>query len=209
MGAGYRLSSMAVNPDPKPGRWILPLVILGMVAFTYFFVRELPEASTETTLVSSPGTSTTAAPGDGSTTTTGATTPVDPAAQAYVDAINAINQELQVQRTELVTVNNAFNQDPREVEFPEAEDRFEAVATETQALADQMRGLTPPAGLEANQDALQTALDTAVASINEALAGLRSTDTGERRNGAVDAYVQAATDYETEVTNTLNAASSG
>ena len=37
---------MAFNPDPKPGRWILPLVVLGMIAFTYFFVRELPEAST-------------------------------------------------------------------------------------------------------------------------------------------------------------------
>src|SRR3970040_1221947 len=57
---------MAVNPDPKPGRWILPLVILGMVAFTYFFVRSLPEASPDTTLVSGP---TTTVPADGETTT--------------------------------------------------------------------------------------------------------------------------------------------
>lgn len=200
---------MAVNPDPKPGRWILPLVILGMVAFTYFFVRELPEASTSTTLVSSPGTSTTTANGDGgSTTSTGATVTVDPETQAYIDAIDAINQELQVQRTELVTVNTAFNQDPREVEFAEAEDRFEAVVAATQGLADQMRGLTPPSGLEANQEALQSALDNAATSANAALEGLRSTDTGEQRNSAVDAFVEAATNYETEVTNTLNAATS-
>jgi hypothetical protein len=38
---------MALNPDPKPGRWILPLVVLGMVAFTYFFVRALPEGAEE------------------------------------------------------------------------------------------------------------------------------------------------------------------
>lgn len=201
---------MAVNPDPKPGRWILPLVILGMVAFTYFFVRELPEASTSTTLVSSPGTSTTTGSGDGATTTTttGGTAAVDPETQAYLDAIDAINQELQVQRTELVTVNTAFNQDPREVEFADAEDRFVAVVAATQGLADQMRGLTPPAGLEANQEALQSALDTAATSANAALEGLRSTDTGEQRNSAVDTFVEAATNYETEVTNTLNSATS-
>jgi hypothetical protein len=179
-----------------------------MIAFTYFFVRELPEASTQTTLVANPGSSTTAGTGGGSSTTVAGTTVIDPETQAYLDAIDQINQDLQVQRTEIVTVNTAFNQDPREVEFEEAEQRFEAVVTTTQALADQMRGLTPPAGLEANQTALQTALDTATTSVNAALEGLRSTDTGEQRNAAVDAYVQAATDYETEVTNTLNAATS-
>lgn len=200
---------MAVNPDPKPGRWILPLVILGMIAFTYFFVRELPEASTETTLVSNPDTTTTAGNGDGGdgeTTTTQAST-LDPATQAYLDTIDGINEELQVQRTELVTVNDGFNADPREVEYADAEDRFEAVATSTQALADQLRGLTPPVGLEGNQEVLQNAVDLATVSANEALAGLRSTDTGERRNAAVDAFVQAATDFDTEVTNTRNAAS--
>jgi hypothetical protein len=92
---------MAVNPDPKPGRWILPLVVLGMVAFTYFFVRELPEASTETTLVSSPGTTTTVPGTEGSTTTgPGNGTTLDPETQAYLDEIDAINEELQVQRTD-------------------------------------------------------------------------------------------------------------
>jgi hypothetical protein len=201
---------MAVNPDPKPGRWILPLVVLGMIAFTYFFVRELPEASTETTLVAGPGTTTTVPGGDsgdgGSTTTSGSATPLDPDTQAYLDSIDSINEELQVQRTEIVTVNDGFNADPREIEYSDAEDRFEAVVTTTQGLADQLRDLTPPTALEANHATLQTAVDLATVSANEALAGLRSTDTGERRNTAVDSYVQASTDFETEVTNTHNAA---
>ena len=198
---------MAVNPDPKPGRWILPLVILGMVAFTYFFVRELPEASTETTLVSGPDTTTTTGEdnGDGVTSTTQASN-LDPETQAYLDAVDGINEELQVQRTEIVTVNDGFNTDPREIEFADAEDRFEVVASATQALSDELRALTPPIGLEANQTALQTQIDLATVSANEALAGIRSTDTGERRNAAVDAYVQAAADFDTEVTNTHNAA---
>ncbi len=198
---------MAVNPDPKPGRWILPLVVLGMVAFTYFFVRELPEASTETSLVSGGSTTTTVAGGDGDgSSTTQATTALDPAVQAYLDTVDSINEELQVQRTEIVTANDGFNADPRTVEFPDAETRFEAVVTATQGLADQLRALTPPTGLEGNQTNLQASVDLATVSATEALEGLRSTDTGERRNAAVDSYAQAATDFGTELTNTHNAA---
>ncbi len=201
---------MAVNPDPKPGRWILPLVVLGMVAFTYFFVRELPEASTETTLVSGGDTSTTVDPGDGSgdgqTSTTQAQTPLDPAVQAYLDTVDGINETFQVQQTEIVAANEGFNADPRTVEYDEAESRFDAVVTATQALSDQLKALTPPAGLEGNQTNLQASVDLGVISATEALAGLRSTDTGDRRNTAVDSYVQAAADFGTEVTNTPNAA---
>ncbi|HET8739873.1 MAG TPA: hypothetical protein VFO17_09090 [Acidimicrobiia bacterium] len=199
---------MAVNPDPKPGRWILPLVVLGMIAFTYFFVRELPEASTQTTLVASPGTTGpegTGDPGDTPGTTVSGTTP-DPATQAYLTEIDAINQELQAQRTDLSAVNTAFNADPREIEFPDAEDRFEAIQAATQALAERHAALTPPAALQANHDTLLAAVNLASQSITQALEGLRSTDTGEQRNSAVEAFVTAAADYDTEVTNTHNVA---
>lgn len=198
---------MAVNPDPKPGRWILPLVVLGMIAFTYFFVRELPEASTDTTLVASPDTTTTLGNGD-ETTTTGPQSSLDPETQAYLDELDSINEELQLQRTELATVNTAFNQDPREIEYSDAEDRFEAIEAATDELVGRLGALTVPADLEANHTALTSALDLASDSITEALAGLRSTDTGERRNRAVEAYNTAAADYDTEVTNTRNAAGS-
>lgn len=195
---------MAVNPDPRPGRWILPLVVLGMIAFTYFFVRELPEASTETTLVA--GSATTTTIGDGSTTTTGGGGTLDPATEAYLGEIDSINTDLQVQRTEFVTVNNSFNEEPRGIEYPDAESRFEAVLSATEGLAERLRGLTPPTALEANHATLQSYLDSAVTSATEALDGLRSTDTGQRRNDGVNAFVQAASDYDTEVTNTHNVA---
>src|SRR5690606_28312697 len=78
-GCNYRWARMAVNADPKPGRWILPLVVLGMVAFTYFFVRALPSGSepgeeTGTTLAASD----TTVPADGEESpddTTPATSP--------------------------------------------------------------------------------------------------------------------------------------
>jgi hypothetical protein len=207
---------MAVNPDPKPGRWILPLVILGMIAFTYYFVRALPEASPDTTLAAGEQTTTTPGGGggdngdnggDGTTSTTGGQSQLDPAIQAYLDEIDAINSELQGQNTDLATTNDAFNQDPREIEFDDALSRFEAVEAATQDLVDRHDALTPPDALTSNHDTLRTAINLASESITEAIAGLRSTDTGERRNSAVQAYTTAADDYNTEVTNTHNAAS--
>ena len=109
---------MAVNPDPRPGRWILPLVILAMMAFTYLFVSELPEAPPDTTLLSSPtpttvlDTSETTVPGNAEGT-------VDDATRAYLDELDEINAALQVLDTEMITVNDGFDADPKQVEFSE------------------------------------------------------------------------------------------
>ena len=209
---------MAVNPDPKPGRWILPLVVLGMIAFTYFFVSELDGASPDTTLATGGQTPTTngtgagnegtTLPTDGTTSTTAAQSQLDPETQAYLDGIDAIDSDLQAQRTELVTANDAFNEDPRAIEFDEALSRFEAVQSATQDLVTRHNELAPPEALTGNHGNLQAAIELAGGSIEEAIAGLRSTDTGERRNAAVNAYTTAAGDYDTEVTNTHNAAQS-
>jgi hypothetical protein len=198
---------MAVNPDPKPGRWILPLVVLGMVAFTYFFVRELPEASPDSTLAA--GTTTTTLPGGATTSSTEGTTPgtgVDPAVDAYITELDSINTALQLLRTEMVTVNDGFDADPREIEFSEAEPRMETIDTDTQALADRVAAMTVPVGLEANHQALTSAIDTAAGAADDALAGLQSDDPGELRRAAVVAYTQAADNFATEVQNTKTAA---
>ena len=204
---------MAVNPDPKPGRWILPLVVLGMVAFTYFFVRELPEASPDTTLAGAEDTTTTTttSPDD----TTGTTQPgsdngtgtLDPEAQAYIDALEEINAELQVLSTEMVAVNAGFDAEPREIEFSEAVERFENIISDTAALEARLSELAVPASLEINHDFLTNAMDVAVSSAQEALAGLQSSDTGELRRSAAEAFTNAVDDFDTEVTNARNAAS--
>jgi hypothetical protein len=192
---------MAVNPDPKPGRWILPLVILGMIAFTYFFVRELPEASPETTLAG--GETTTTAPG-ASTTTTPDGGVVDPEVLAYVEQVGTINDALQVLRTELVAANTGFDEDT--VTFDEAEARFTAVDTQTAALLGQFNALTPPASLQANHDVLATELEFASLAAGDALSGLTSSDPGTLRRSAVEGYVQAADSFAAEVVNLSTAA---
>jgi hypothetical protein len=198
---------MAVNPDPKPGRWILPLVILGMIAFTYFFVRSLPEASPDTTLAA--GTSPTSVPGDGGGSTTtgpggGGTVPDE--AAAYIAELDRINGEFQALNAELVAVNTSFDADPREIEYGDAETRMEAVATSAQALSDQTAALVPPAGLEPNQEAVAAAASLAARAAGEAVTGLQSADPGDLRRAAVTAFTGAVTDFDVEVENARTAA---
>jgi hypothetical protein len=197
---------MAVNPDPKPGRWILPLVILGMIAFTYFFVRSLPEASPDTTLAA--GTTPTTVGPDGATSTTapgqGGTVPDE--AAAYIGELDRINGEFQALNAELVAVNTAFDADPREIEFGDAEARMEAVAASAQSLSDQTAALVPPAGLEPNQEALAAAASLAARATGEAVTGLQSADPGDLRRAAVTAFTGAVTDFDVEVENARIAA---
>jgi hypothetical protein len=194
---------MAVNPDPKPGRWILPLVILGMIAFTYFFVRSLPEASPDTTLAAASST----VPSDGSSTTVPGTSGTTVGgADAYITELDRINGEFQTLNAELVAVNSGFDAEPREVEYSDAESRMEAVATQAQTLSDQVAALTPPAGLEANQEALASQASLAARAADEALSGLTSTDPGDLRRAAVTTFTNAVTDFDVEVENTRTAA---
>jgi hypothetical protein len=198
---------MAVNPDPKPGRWILPLVILGMIGFTYFFVRALPEASTETTLVTGQESTTTTGNGGTATTQPGnGNGNIDNATQQYLNQLNEIASELQVLETELVAVNEGFDADPREVEFNDAGDRMDVVAADTQALADRVRELEVPAGLESNHESMQIAIDLCATAATEAVEGLRSSDEGDLRRAAVSAFVSSAADFDTELQNAQSAA---
>ncbi|HLF42119.1 MAG TPA: hypothetical protein VJA46_01170 [Acidimicrobiia bacterium] len=194
---------MAVNTDPKPGRWILPLVILGMIAFTYFFVSSLPEGSPDTTLAL--GSTTTTLEGTG-TTLPGTGTTLPDAAPTYLDELDAINAELQLQATEMVTVNEGFDADPRTVEFDDAVARLETLSTNAQALAERVGALTAPAGLETNQQALVSAIDFCAGAAADAIAGLHSTDEGQQRAGAVEAFTTSAAGFDTEVQNAKTAA---
>jgi hypothetical protein len=194
-----------MNPDPKPGRWILPLVILGMIAFTYFFVRSLPEASPETTLAAGGTSPTTVAPGDGTTTATPpGTLPTETA--AYIGELDRINGEFQALNAELVAVNTGFDADPREIEYGDAESRMEAVAESAQTLSDQTAALVAPGGLEANQEALAAAASLAARAAGEAVTGLQSADPGDLRRAAVTAFTGATGDFDVEVENARTAA---
>ncbi|MFO7298975.1 MAG: hypothetical protein DIU67_002130 [Actinomycetes bacterium] len=188
---------MAFNPDPKPGRWILPLVVLAMIAFTYYFVRELPQASADSTV---PGgsTTTTTTPGDGTTSSTTAAEP-DPAVQAYLDEIRQISAGLQEQNTALTEANSGFDATPRAVSYQDAVARFQAVQGATNELLTQLQGLTPPDSLAEPHQRLVNHLTEAARAATDALNGLTSDDPGTLRRNAVSAFTAAAEAFASEV----------
>ncbi len=166
-------------------------------------MSELPEASPDTTLVGQETTTTTL---DATTTTEGTGGDLDGETQAYLDELDEINGELQLLNTEMITVNDGFDADPREIEYQEAESRLEALETNTETLSTRVEEMTVPAGLEVNHDVLTTTIRLAAGAAGEALDGLRSTDTGQLRRAAVESFTLSATDFDTEVTNAHNAA---
>lgn len=201
---------MALNADPKPGRWILPLVVLGMVAFTYFFVRALPsgsdEGSPDTTLGAS---DTTISDENGEATEDTIPTdtePADPVAQGYLEGVDSILGSMQELQQEMAAVNGGFDADPREVEYSDAVDRLTALAQQADGLVGQLDELQAPDSLSTNHETIRTAVTTAAAAANEALEGLQSDDDGTQRRNAVTAFDTAVSDLQTAVGNARSAA---
>ncbi len=137
------------NPDPKPGRWILPLIIVGMVGFTYFFVQQLPGTQPEeTTTTSAANTTTTTGDGGEETTTTtgGATVPAE--VQDYVED-EQFQAELAGIEADLLDVNTQQDASPRVIEYQDALALFRDV--EERGLGHATDGVeiaAPPAGYE-------------------------------------------------------------
>ena len=194
---------MTSNYDPKPGRWMLPLVVLAMVAFTYLFVRELPSAASAdeggeltgtTTLIT---TSTTG--GDEATTTTGAV--VDATTQAYLDSLTASQSTLSNLQTELASANAGWDANPKTITFDQAEEAFISVAEGAAVLVGEVQAATVPADLIEAHNAVIAAAQQGADAASRALAGLRapSPDTGEGRRAAVNDFDAAVTAFNDAV----------
>ena len=200
---------MTSNYDPKPGRWMLPLVVLAMVAFTYLFVRELPSAASanengENTGSTSSTTSTTGT--DGATTTTGGE--VDATTQAYLDSLAGFQSTLANLQTELAAANAGWDANPKTITFDQAEEAFISVAEGAAALVGEVQAATVPAALVEAHNVVVAAAQQAADAGSQALAGLRapSPDTGEQRRAAVNAFDAAVTAFNDAVQAAVDAA---
>lgn len=191
---------MVRNPDPKPGRWILPLVVLGMVFFTWAFVQRLePEViaddapiSTTTTVAESEG-------GEGETgsaeetpdETTATTLPADLA--AFLTDIVADQEALAVLATEMDTANAAWDND--EAGYGETETSLLELRDEAAVFRDTVVLRQAPAGYTDIASAFEDAVNAAegvAGSAEDVLAGLRAPDTGQARRSALLEFRSAA-----------------
>lgn len=182
---------MAVNPDPRPGRWLLPLVILGMVIFTYVFVQALPSAEGDGTDLSADATTTTTTPDDASTTTTSAPAPLDPSVQGFLDGVEAQEAQLTGFQTEMATINGQWDAEERTVTYPDTEAALVDLAGRVRTWAEGVATVVAPLGLEGVHTVLNAAAAEAANAADAILAGLQSSDTGEARRAALDSFDEA------------------
>jgi hypothetical protein len=198
---------MVVNPDPKPGRWLLPLAVLAMFAFTFMFVRTLPEAEVEPRPVTTVATASNSEDGpEGTTSTTGGeseeegapedtstTTTLPAAVISYLSSIGALGEQLASLAAEVREVNNAWEE--RTINFGEAEERFVAVMEDAIIWQDNVAQLNAPSALAASYQDMLAASTRAAVAATTLVEGLRSSDTGELRRGAATEFEGAASAF--------------
>ena len=177
------------NSDPKPGRIVLPLVLIGMIATTYTFINRVAtnnnlEIVTDVTTVE-----TIAEEVVEDTTTTSTTTTLPENYVAYLEEITAEK----IQATELGKKVLEANQnwDDKSVTYQEAKQEFAAFIEDAEEFVITVTDPGPPneyANLVTSHEELKTLVNLIALDTVELLAGLESSDTGEQRAAALDSF---------------------
>jgi len=177
------------NPDPKPGRIVLPLVLIGMIATTYTFINRVATNNDINIVAEETPVETIAevVVEDTSTTTTSTTLPDN-----YVAYLEEITAE-KIQATELgkQVLEANENWDDKTVTYQEAKDEFRAFIATAEQFVSTVSDPGPPnefANLVTSHEELKTLVNLIYLDTVELLAGLESSDTGEQRAAALDAF---------------------
>ena len=177
------------NPDPKPGRIVLPLVLIGMIATTYTFINRVATNNDINIVAEETPVETIAevVVEDTSTTTTSTTLPDN-----YVAYLEEITAE-KIQATELgkEVLEANENWDDKTVTYQEAKDEFRAFIATAEQFVSTVSDPGPPnefANLVTSHEELKTLVNLIYLDTVELLAGLESSDTGEQRAAALDAF---------------------
>ena len=178
------------NEDPRPGRLVLPLVLIGMIATTYTFINRVAtnndleiEPSVEQVIVEPDEEPVS----EDTTTTTSTTLP-----QEVVTYLEEISSE-KIQSIDLATKVLEANDkwDNEDITYQEAKDEFANFIEEAQQFVETVSEPGPPttfAGLVKSHEELKSLVELIFADTEELLEGLTSSDTGERRSAALDSF---------------------
>jgi hypothetical protein len=188
--------------DPKHGRWILPLVVLFLVVFTYTFVNNLPPAASPTpTTVTAGGETTTTAPDEETTTTTSLAPEVVEFA-ATADAMAG-------QAEELRNLAQSLNDDYAESEDYEAiRNGLSDLRVRTTEFNDSVGALsaTVPAAAADKWTDVATSAAAMQSAADNMFDGLVNTSGSDQRLAALEDYNIAAATFSQEIVAAKEAA---
>ena len=178
------------NSDPKPGRLILPLVLIGMIATTYTFInRVTTNNNLEVINVNDTIAEVVIEDIVEDTTTTSTTTTLPEADVAYLEEIQAEKiQSIELGKKVLET-NQRW--DDKDTTYQEAQQEFEAFINDAEQFVTTVSDPGPPssnASLVSNHEELKILVNLIYEDTKELLEGLTAPDTGERRSAALSSF---------------------
>ena len=178
------------NEDPKPGRLVLPLVLIGMIATTYTFINRV---ATNNDLEIEPSVDQVVVEPDeepeSEDTTTTTTTTLPGEVVSYLEEISSEKIQSIDLATKVLEANDKW--DNEDITYQEAKDEFANFIEEAQQFVETVSEPGPPttfAGLVKSHEELKSLVELIFADTEELLEGLTSSDTGERRSAALDSF---------------------
>ena len=177
------------DSDPKPGRLILPLVLIGMIATTYTFINRVA-TNNSIDLVSEDTTTTQISEEIVEETTTSSTTTTLP--EDVIDYLEEITGE-KIQAIELGKKVLETNQrwDDKVTTYQEAQVEFQEFIDDFASFVEVFTIPGPPStnsNLNSSHEELTVLVNLIYEDTEELLEGLTAPDTGERRVAALESF---------------------
>ena len=175
------------NTDPKPGRLILPLVLIGMIATTYTFVRSIEaepiiaevaveESATDEVEVETQDTTTT-------------TTTIPREVLDYIEELISEKATADQLGQKVIETNSRW--DNKDITYQEAQEEFKDNITDAEQFTITIAQPGPPDSnttlLTAHTE-LITLANNIYQDTQEVFEGLMASDTGEKRNIALESF---------------------
>lgn len=181
----YRLP-VPRNPDPKHGRWILPLIILAMVVLTITFVNSLEPAESEA------GTTTTLPPPSTTTTTT---LPIE--VTAFLVTLDVYETQVEAFQGDIQGINADW--EARQIAIGQAKALFQQVRDNITSWEDEVAQATGvPAALAEAHVQLVLEIEDLAPRVDDIILGLEAPDDGSLRRAAL-------IDFEDQIAAVLDA----
>ena len=176
--------------DPKPGRLILPLVLIGMIATTYTFINRVATQNNLEIIDSSVVTEETVAEVvEEPTTSTSTTTTIPEETVQYLEEITGEKIQAIELGKKVLETNQRW--DDKVTTYQEAQAEFQEFIDDFADFVVVFTSPGPPssdASLSSSHDELTILVNLIYEDTEELLEGLTAPDTGERRSAALESF---------------------
>ena len=199
------------NQDPKPGRLVLPLVLIGMIATTYTFVNrvatnnDLDLSVNEEVVVIEDEEATE----DTTTTTSTTTTTLPDEVVSYLEEIQGEKLQSDELGQKVLEANERW--DDELVSYQEAKDEFAKFIEDAEQFQSTVNDPGPPntfANLVTSHEELKVLAGLIYEDTKELLEGLTSSDTGERRSAALESFNDNLAQFQQKIDEIIASATS-